>query len=533
MRRVLRQGLAGLLLAALSACGGPPLDFVIASGSENRTLEPIVQEFCRSRTVNCRFDYKGSLDIGLALGDEPNDTSLAFDAVWPANAIWIELFDRGKRVRDLTPIARSPVILGLRKSKAEELGWVGKPVSTADIVAAVKAKRLTYLASSATQSNSGAGAYLAMLSAALGSPDAITLADLRKPGVQDTVRTLLSGTRRSAGSSAWLADLYLKGLDGGQAQAQPYDGMWNYEAVLAETNAALKQRGAEPLYAIYPSDGVAAANSPLGLIDRGKGDGAREFFYALQQHLLSPDVQQKLVALGRRPALGEAQGASQGAAPQPDWNYDPARLVPLIRMPEPAVVRAALQLYQEALRRPSLTVYCLDFSGSMQGAGEDALKAAMRFVLSHDEASRLFVQNGPADRVVVIPFDGRVRGVTRLTGAQADAAALVGAVNDNRAGGGTNIYACASAALREIRATPQSENYLPAVVLMTDGRSENYAANFLDEWRRAGGDVPVFGVTFGDADRTQLDALAEATRARVFDGRTSLTEAFRAVRGYN
>lgn len=522
----LRHAFAGFLLAALAGCSSELPEFVIASGSENRTLEPIVQDFCRTQKVACRFEYQGSLDIGLALDQNP----LPFDAVWPANAIWIELFDRDKRVRDLTPIARSPVILGLRRSKAEELGWVGRPVSTADIVAAVKARRLTYLASSATQSNSGAGAYLAMLSAALGSPDAITLNDLNKPGVQKTVRSLLSGTSRTAGSSAWLADLYLKSVDEGRA----YDGMWNYEAVLSETNATLKSRGAELLYAVYPSDGVAAANSPLGLVERGNGSEesgrrTRAFFEALQKYLLSAEVQAKLVALGRRPAMGEAAGT----AAQPDWNFDPGRLVPLIRMPEPAVVRAALQLYQDTLRRPSLTAYCLDFSGSMQGAGEDALKAAMRFVLSHEEASRLFVQNGAGDRIILIPFDGSVRGTTSLSGAPADARALIDAVDKNKAGGGTNIYSCASEALRAIRATPQAENYLAAIVVMTDGRSENHAQSFLEEWRKSGGDVPIFGITFGDADKSQLDALAEATRARVFDGRSSLTEAFRTVRGYN
>ena len=521
MLHFFRLCLAALALSALSACGGPSVEVVIASGSENRTLAPIVQDFCRDRGVACRFDYQGSLDIGLALANDPP----AFDAVWPANAIWIELFDRDKRVRDLTPILRSPVILGLRKSKAEALGWVGRPVATSDIVEAVKAKKLSYLASSATQSNSGAGAYLAMLSAALGSPDAITLADLKKPGLQETVKTLLSGTARTAGSSAWLADLYLKSLEGGLA----YDGMWNYEAVLAETNAELKRRGAEPLYAIYPSDGVAAANSPLGFVDRGKGAPAREFFDALQKHMLSPEIQKRLVELGRRPAVGEATGAT----PDPSWNYDPSKLVPLIRMPEPAVVRAALDLYQEALRRPSLTVYCLDFSGSMGGAGEDELKKAMRFVLSHDEAARVLVQNGPADRIAVIPFDSRVRGVTRASGSPTDAPSLIQAVEGNRAAGGTNVYACAKAGLQEIRNTPDLGRYLPAIVLMTDGRSENHQQDFLDAWRGAGADIPVFGVTFGDADKSQLDTLADATRARVFDGRTSLREAFRAVRGYN
>ena len=45
--------------------------------------------------------------------------------------------------------------------------------------------------------------------------------------------------------------------------------------------------------------------------------------------------------------------------------------------------------------------------------------------------------------------------------------------------------------------------------------------------------MPVFGITFGDADKSQLDSLAKATSARVFDGGGDLAGAFRAARGYN
>ena len=46
-------------------------------------------------------------------------------------------------------------------------------------------------------------------------------------------------------------------------------------------------------------------------------------------------------------------------------------------------------------------------------------------------------------------------------------------------------------------------------------------------------DIPVFSITFGDADPSQLEDLAALTDARVFDGTKDLTEAFRSVKGYN
>ena len=120
--------LAGLLFAsllfslALAACSGPGPQFTILSGSENDVLEPLVQEFCQSRRATCTVRYQGSLDIALALkpGDDPQA-----DAVWPAASIWIDMFDTARRVKSVKSIAQMPVILGVRLSKAKELGWVG------------------------------------------------------------------------------------------------------------------------------------------------------------------------------------------------------------------------------------------------------------------------------------------------------------------------------------------------------------------------------------------------------------------------
>lgn len=91
------------------------------------------------------------------------------------------------------------------------------------------------------------------------------------------------------------------------------------------------------------------------------------------------------------------------------------------------------------------------------------------------------------------------------------------------------MYACAEQALQKITATADLSKYLPAIIIMTDGSADL----FLNEWRSAAVRVPVFGITFGDADKSQLDNLAKATSARVFDGSGDLAGAFRAARGYN
>ncbi|TIL65720.1 MAG: ABC transporter substrate-binding protein, partial [Mesorhizobium sp.] len=253
------------------------------SGSENTVLEPIVQEFCAKQGATCIVSYQGSLDIGLGL-QKPG--GLDQDAVWPASSVWVDLFDSGRKVRNLTSIAQMPVILGVRKSKAAELGWVGRDVFMKDILAAVKDGKLRFLMTSATQSNSGASAYLAMLSSALGGKEVIQPGDLDNPNVRDTVSALLQGVERSSGSSGWLADLFIDSARKGTF----YDAMWNYEATLKETNDKLKQMGDEPLYAIYPADGVAVGDSPLGFIDHGRGPEVEKFFTDLLAYLQSDTI---------------------------------------------------------------------------------------------------------------------------------------------------------------------------------------------------------------------------------------------------
>lgn len=523
MTRLFQIVLTLVLGAALAACGsGTKVPFTITAGSENEVLQPVVAAFCDQKGYECSFAYKGSLDIGLGLGDGTLDT----DAVWPASSVWIDMFDTGRTVKHATSIAQMPVILGVRQSKAEALGWVGRDVTMRDVLTAVEAGELRFLMTSATQSNSGASAYLSMLTSALGGGAVLKPGDLERAEVRETVQTLLSGVERSSGSSGWLAELYLKAAEEGTR----YDAMWNYEPVLKETNDALRQLDGDLLYAVYPADGVAIADSPLGFVDRGRGAELETFFTDLVAHLQSDEVGRRIAETGRRIPLA-AGGFT--AKPEPDWNFDPNRLVTAIRKPEPAVIRQALDLYQGALRKPSLTALCLDFSGSMEGEGEAQLKQAMSFLFTPELASEVLVQWSPADQIIVLPFDSSVRGHYAGTGDATEQQGLLDVVDNERADGGTDMYACAGEALDTIAATGNLAAFLPAIVILTDGRSDGDMDGFLQKWRQSVPHVPVFGITFGDADKSQLDTLAEVTSARVFDGRSNLSGAFRSARGYN
>jgi Ca-activated chloride channel family protein len=519
---VLRSVAVLLGALALGACAASGPQFTILSGSENDVLEPMVQEFCKSRGATCTMRYQGSLDIALALkpGNDP-----AADAVWPAASLWIDMFDTERRVKSVKSIAQMPVILGVRRSKAEALGWIGAKVTTKDILAAVEGGRLKFLMTSATQSNSGASAYLAMLAASIGKPDLIEAGDLDKEGVLDSVRALLRGVERSAGSSGWLADLYRDG----ESTGAHYQAMWNYEAVIKETNDRLLADHEEQLYAVYPEDGVSVADSPLGFVERGRGKEVETFFDDLQAYLLKGDTQARIARTGRRVELGRATPLGADAT----TNLDPGRAVTVVRPPEPAVIQKALAIYQEALRRPSLTALCLDLSGSMRGNGERQLLDAMQFLLTPARTREMLVQWSKQDQILLLPFSDHVLWTARASGDEAEQATLLAQALQLHADGGTDFYTCGAKALAAMEPLLDGV-HLPAIVIMTDGKSQGVMSTFELPWRADGRRVPVFGVTFGDdADRSQLDALARLTGGRVFDGTKSLMDAFRAVRGYN
>lgn len=531
--------LAGAVALALVACKGnsgsevpgtqgPQLTLRILSGSENKTLQPILDRFGRDNNASIKVDYLGSVDIMLKLGEAQID----YDAVWPANRLWIALGDRSKRVKEDQSILWSPVVFGVKKSVAQRLGWVGKPVKVDDILQAAESGKLRFMMTSATQSNSGASAYLGFLYAFAGGPSVLAESDLAKPDVQSKIKRILGSVNRSSGSSGWLKELFLK-------RYESYDAMVNYESVVIEANRELIQRGEEPLYAIYPVDGLAIADSPLALIDQRDAQKA-ELFRKLQSYLLSPEVQRQLQADGRRVGpVGEEIQNADPAIFNSDWGIDVKKFLNQIRYPKAEVIRQALDLYQSAFRKPSFTVYCLDFSGSMNNENrQDELKSAMRMVLDQSTAKKSFMQASPNDVTAVITFSNEVLQTWTVRGNDpVKFMALWQKINALVPEGGTDIYTPVMRGVDIMKREPNLENYFPAMILLTDGES-NTGANLemmTSHIRsaRLGNDVPVFGILFGEASENQLNEVANATSGRVFNPKGDLTKAFREVRGYN
>ncbi len=501
----------------VSVLGSGDQTLRIVSGSENKELEPILEEYADEEDIRIEMSYKGSLDIMRLLEEE----DISYDAVWPASSLWLTVGDIDHRIKHAESISITPVVFGIRRGLAEELGFVGREVSVRDLLSAIEEGKLKFCMTSATQSNSGASAYIGFLYALLGNPEMITMEDLQSEELKTQVQELLYGVDRSSGSSDWLKDMFLEG---------DFDAMVNYECLMIQTNEVLEDRGEEPLYVVYPYDGLSLADSPLGYVDQGEEE-KEELFLGLQEYLLSEETQDAIQRTGRRTGYTGISERNREIFRE-EWGLQPDRVLSPIRMPETEVLFECLNLYQTELRKPSLSVYCLDYSGSMSGRGNRQLVEAMEQLLIQENAAKNFLQASQDEVNILIPFNSEPIDVFMAAGNGSELEGLYERVEEQTPGGGTNMYSAIVEGLDLLYSFDLSD-YTPAIILLTDGQSGGSIDDIEPYYSDLGVSIPIFSIMFGDADESQLEELAEYSNARVFDGRENLTEAFRSVKGYN
>lgn len=498
---------------------GEPL--TIVAGSENKVLEPLLESYAEKSGQKITMDYLGSLDI-MQLLSKPE---VGYDAVWPASTIWLNMGDTNHVLKHSKTIAVTPVIFGIRRSLAEDLGFIGRDnITMKEIAGAIAAGKLHFAMTSATQSNSGASAYLAFLTALSNHPEAgLSAEDLADPQLGERISNLLAGVNRSSGSSNWLVELFLMGN---------YDAMVNYEQLIIQTNEALEKKQDETLYAVYPVDGLSLSDSPLAYVDRGD-DAKEQAFLSLQDYLLSDEGQDRIEKTGKRNAFSQVEQVNKDIF-RKDWGIQVDRTLSPIHLPKNDVIAQALSLYQSQFKKPAYTVYILDYSGSMAQDGCEQMLASLEQIWLPDLAKQNLLQGTEQDVSVFLPFGGYVGEPETLVGN--DLSHFMELARRQDFMGGTHLLEAGAAGLKELAQVPNiTEKYTPAIVLLTDGRGNGTMSmrEFADYYRDLNLDIPIFSIQFGDAQKEELQSLADLSKARVFDGRKDLTGAFRQVKGYN
>lgn len=492
--------------------------FKLISSTENKDIENELKKFAKNEGINLEIDYAGTIDIMQKLnkGEE-------YDAVWASNSIWLYMLDSTKvKTSNSKSTSINPVVFGITKQKAEELGFVNKDIYTKDIVDAIKNGKLKFSMSNPTQTNTGATAYLGLLTTLAGNPEVLRENNLEDENLKNDLTSLFTGLERSSGSEDFLEELFLKGN---------YEAVVTYEFSIINMNKKLVAQGKDPLYILYPVDGVSISDSPLAYIKQGNGE-KEEVFKKLQSYVLSDEGQKILASNGRRTWYGGVKSDVDQTIFNKDWGIDTTKYIVPLKYPNTEIIKKALSMYQTELRKPVHTVFCLDYSGSMSGKGYTQLKEAMDYILDEQKASQDMLQFASKDKITIIPFNGKVIDVWN-TDNGVNTKELIEKISTLKPSGSTNIYDTSKTALEELK-NDDLNTYNVSVILMTDGMSNvGSYAEFSEYYNRLGKSIPVYSIMFGDAYEYQLDEIAQITNAKIFDGKTDLLQAFKEVRGYN
>ena len=105
----------------------------IISSSENEDLEEIIKNYAKTKGYDVDIEYAGTLDIMSKLNNGEE-----YDAVWLSNSIWMYMLDKNVSTSNSKCTSINPVVFGITKSKAQELGFIENTVYTKDIVCRIQ-----------------------------------------------------------------------------------------------------------------------------------------------------------------------------------------------------------------------------------------------------------------------------------------------------------------------------------------------------------------------------------------------------------
>ena len=493
--------------------------FRIISSTSTSAMDDEITKYGKKNGIKIEIEHYGDLEIVDIL----NNNSKDYDAVWISNSIWLYMLDNTNLTTDSKSIVIDPVVMAIQKSKAQELGFINKEVYNKDILEAIKQGKLKYVMSSVTQTNTGATTYLSFLNSLAGSPEILTEQMLKEEKLQKDLTDFFKGVERVSGNEDYLTEMYLKG---------DYNAMINYESSLIELNKKLKEEGKEQLYLIYPIDGVAINDMPFAYINNNSKDTkTKEQFETIQSYLRSDEIIKKLETLGYRSWYGGTKKDVDQNTFNKEWGIDTTKYLKDMKYPSKKVITEAINLYIEKFRKPTHVIFCLDISGSMSGEGLEELKDAMNYILDYKTASNDKLQFSDTDKITIITFNSGIEKKydTKYGNNTKD---VIKDINELKASGGTNIYEPSIEALKILQ--NETDEYTKTIILMTDGESNNGKYKDLEKYyKNNNSNIPIYSITFGSSSESQLQAIADLTNGKIFDGKQGLKKAFKEVRSYN
>ena len=489
--------------------------FYIISSSENKILDESIKKYAKKKRFDIDITYADSIEIVDKL-----NSGEKYDAIFISNSMWLSMLDSSKvKTSSLRSTSITPVVFGIKDSLANELGFKNKKVYTNDILREIKNGNIKFSMANPLTTNSGASAYLEILTNLAGNPEVLKSSHLQDGQLKNGLKDFFKGISRTSGDENFLESSFVNG---------DYDAAFTYESSIININKQLSSEKKETLYAIYPVDGVAISDSAFVYVDN-KNEDKKETFNSIQEYLLGEDGQRILLSNGRRTWYGGVNANAPTDVFNPKWGINTKEYITPIKYPSISVIKEALSLYQSEFRKPIHVVFCLDYSGSMNGSGINELVNAMEEILTSTDVTIAFNYK---DKIDIVPFGSTVMDVWSTSDGLSNSM-LLEKIKSQGANGSTALYPAAQAAIK-ILAKEDTDEYVTSVILMTDGKANvGRYSEFQRDYLSLGKEIPIYSITFGSASESELKSISNLTNGKVFDGRSDLLYAFKKVRGYN
>lgn len=532
---ILRRAILFFLLSIILTFSGcskqdknvnDPNAFKIIGGSELHDLKSsgLFEYIEKKSGVKINFTESGTLAaIENLTKTDANPTK--YDAIWILNGFYLETFKDQIKQKPITSerIFMSPVVFGIKHNIAEKYGWVNdkgfanENITWNDIYERVMNDNLKFYMTNINSSNSGAQGVLGIMNGILGKADPLTIDDLKNPELINKTKALFeNGIKKTAGSSGWLADIFLK--DGG-------DAIINYESVIAELN----KKGAN-LLIVYPKDGISIADYPFYLLNEAKKSDYNKIINVLK----SEEFQRKAMELTNRRPMNSSIPLKLSNG------IDQNRTLYSLSLPNSKeVLNDIIDLYLNVVKKTSQIIFVLDMSGSMEGKNIDMLRQSILNLTGEDNSlTGKLTKFGMRDKVEFILFNDRVvLKKTFTVNSDQDLKDMQEfAKNNLKAGGSTAIYDALNQALKDV---DKNKNIYSTIVLLTDGENNRGIElkdfkNIYNAYKSSEKNIPIYPIIFGSSNKSEMDTLGEISGGRTFDAvRQPLESVFKEIRGYN
>lgn len=344
-------------------------------------------------------------------------------------------------------MARSDLAVGL--SKVDDLFKLLVTAKThRDLDPASPPLPIHFVQTAPTRSNSGLQTLVAQFASVSGQrPEQLTVDDIRRFAPQ--VQKIQSHVTRYGISTSSLANAMVKN--------GPFWASIGsvYESSVIAANSSLAP--GQPRYqAVYPK--ATFSSNMRAILPQAPWVSAEEKAAGEQviEYLRSPAAQAIATNLGLRPGV---PGVALGAKFTPEFGVNPEAKYDSYRPPQPAVVTAMLQSWEEFAKKPSLVVIVVDTSGSMAGEKLANVQNTLQAYLS---------SLGPKDQVALMRFSSDIGAPVLVDGSPAGRDRGLQFISSLNAQGNTHLYDATLAARNWLQQNLR-DGAINAVLVLTDG----------------------------------------------------------------